>query len=315
MIRNQSAYTRFDTLRDIVEDNNQMLTVVNRFEISLGFGDATVEKVCRDNDVDTDTFLAVINFMGGKNYRDYPVALGPLIGYLRRSHVHFVNYSLPGIKRILIEGMHEMEATEISMVILQFFDKYMAEVCEHMEFEDSTIFTYVEKLLEGTMTEPFRIADFASSHTHIASKLNDLKDLFIYKYKQRNNERINTALMQLMVCGKDLMQHCEVENELLFPEVQRLEREVRQRQQERGVEMEAPEEEAEMLTVREKEVLRWIAHGLATKEIAERMCLSVHTVNTYRKNIATKLNIHSVAGLSFYAVLHGIIDISEIDLS
>lgn len=69
-----------------------------------------------------------------------------------------------------------------------------------------------------------------------------------------------------------------------------------------------------MLTDREKEVLRWIAHGLSTKEIADKMYLSIHTVNTYRKNIGEKLNIHSVAGLAVYSVLHHIIDIHDIEI-
>lgn len=315
MIRDNLTYTRHDTLRDIIEDNNQLLIVLNRFEISLGFGDGTVQKVCTDNGVDADTFLAVINFIAGKRWAQYEISLPTLIGYLRRSHTRFIEYSLPNIKKTLIEGIHEAKMSEIAMVILQFYDKYIEEVKSHMDYEDSVIFAYVENLFNGRITDGFKISDFSSSHDHMAAKLDDLKELFIYKYKQKNNEMINTALLHLILCGKDLIQHCEMENHLLFPMVEKLEHEVRSRQAERGAEPEGePEAAAEVLTEREKEVLRWIARGLSTKEIADKMCLSIHTVNSYRKSIGSKLNIHSVTGMAVYAILHHIIDINDIEI-
>ncbi len=72
------------------------------------------------------------------------------------------------------------------------------------------------------------------------------------------------------------------------------------------------DDETNILTDREKEVLRWIAQGMSTKEIADKMCLSFHTVNSYRKSIGEKLNIHSVAGMAVYAILHHIIDVHEL---
>lgn len=61
------------------------------------------------------------------------------------------------------------------------------------------------------------------------------------------------------------------------------------------------------LSSREREVLRELAGGKTNKEIAETLCISTNTVITHRKNISTKLGIHSVSGLSLYAVMNGII--------
>lgn len=68
------------------------------------------------------------------------------------------------------------------------------------------------------------------------------------------------------------------------------------------------------LTKREIEILRAIALGKTTKEIAEELFISVHTVITHRKNISSKLGINSIAGLTLYAVLNNIVDINEINL-
>jgi len=315
MIKDKLTYTRFDFLRDIIEDNNKLLVELNRFNISLGFGDRSVEKVCAENGVDTDTFLAVINFISGKRWETYNISLISLIGYLRKSHARFTDYTLPYIKKTIIDGIHETENPEITIVILQFCDNYIDEVKKHMDYEDTVIFSYVENLLNGIISDQFKITDFSLGHDHMATKLDDLKELFIYKYKQKNNEMINAALIHLMLCGKDLVQHCEIENHLLFPLVEKLERELRNKQIWNAVENNnEPETTTDILTDREKEVLRWIAQGLSTKEIADKMCLSFHTVNSYRKNIGAKLNIHSVTGMAFYAVLHHIIDINEIEV-
>lgn len=50
---------------------------------------------------------------------------------------------------------------------------------------------------------------------------------------------------------------------------------------------------------------------MSNKEIADRMCLSFHTITTYRKNISSKLNIHSTAGITIFAIMHRLIDIDK----
>jgi len=60
------------------------------------------------------------------------------------------------------------------------------------------------------------------------------------------------------------------------------------------------------LTPREREVLQLIAEGHSTKEIADRLNLSVKTIGTHREHLMAKLNISSIAGLTKYAIRHGI---------
>lgn len=66
-------------------------------------------------------------------------------------------------------------------------------------------------------------------------------------------------------------------------------------------------EPSETLTPRETDVLRLAAGGLINKEIADRLGISLHTVLSHRKSIASKLGIKTPSGLSLYAMLHGYI--------
>ncbi len=63
-----------------------------------------------------------------------------------------------------------------------------------------------------------------------------------------------------------------------------------------------------ILTEREKEVVRLVAEGLSSREIAERLCLSVKTVDTHRANILEKIGAHSSAELIKYAIREGIVN-------
>ena len=75
-----------------------------------------------------------------------------------------------------------------------------------------------------------------------------------------------------------------------------------------------PYSESHDLSERERDVLILVAKGLANKEIAERLNISIHAVMSHRKNITHKTGIKSVAGLTVYALLNNILDQSDVML-
>lgn len=66
------------------------------------------------------------------------------------------------------------------------------------------------------------------------------------------------------------------------------------------------------LSAREKEIIVCVVKGMINKQIADELNISTHTVITHRKNIANKLKIHSPAGLTIYAIVNKLVDLSEI---
>ena len=94
---------------------------------------------------------------------------------------------------------------------------------------------------------------------------------------------------------QDFITHCAIEDDILLPALAS----VREKQNTEGG----------VLSEREREVLVQVAKGMSNKEIADALCLSTHTVITHRKNIAAKLNIHSTAGLTIYAIANGLLEI------
>jgi DNA-binding NarL/FixJ family response regulator len=72
------------------------------------------------------------------------------------------------------------------------------------------------------------------------------------------------------------------------------------------------ENEKDVLTARQREILQLIAESLGTKEIAYRLGVSTKTVETHRKQLMDRLNIHDVAGLVRYAIRTGVVSSDEI---
>lgn len=321
MLDTRRRYREDDLMSALINDNNALLMVMSRFGLSLGFGDKTVAEVCKAQDVHCPTFLTVANFVSETVHKegDYPVgsySLPALLDYLKRAHTYFLEFNLPTIRRKLIEAIDCSGSDEVAMLILKFFDEYVREVRRHMEFEDRSVFTYIEQLLQDTVIDSYDIATFASKHGQVNSKLTELKSIIVKYYPGKENyNQLNAVLFDIYNCEQDLTSHCDVEDYLLVPAVaaleQRLQRDERINSAAGAVEKTVGQD---TLSAREREIIVCVVKGLTNKETADMLCLSVHTVITHRRNIARKLQIHSPAGLTIYAIVNKLVDMSEIKL-
>ena len=317
-------YIPNDKMADIICDNYSLLQVMSRFGLPLGFGDYTVEEVCHSHQVDCRTFLAVANFINKGHSRSSAsiedISVESLMTYLKNAHHYFLDFQLPTIRRKLLEAIDCSMDNEVTFLILTFFDNYVKEVRNHMSYEDTHVFTYVDKLLKGEKSEDYDINMFVRHHDHIDEKLTELKNSIIKYYPDsRKSYVMNAVLFDIFNCEKDLASHNEVEDYLFVPAVLHLEREVSQANTHKKVE-EAPMSKEEKtatddLSQREKEIITCVVKGMSNKEIAESLYISIHTVITHRRNIARKLQIHSPTLLTVYAIVNKLVDISEVKVN
>lgn len=232
----QHKYKETDKLSDLIIDNYSILMVMSRFGISLGFGDKSVKDVCSCQGVDYNTFLAVANFIdeGQQVYDtidDNKVSLSSLMEYLRNAHSYFLDFNLPTLRRKLIEALDFSDKDNVGLLILRFFDEYAKEVRRHMDYENKSVFTYVDQLLAGKLSDKYNIVAFASKHNQIDTKLKELKNIIIKYYPERgNNNLMNSVLFDLFNCEQDIITHCQVEDCMFVPIVARLEKKLRNEQ-------------------------------------------------------------------------------------
>ena len=136
-------YIPTDKMSDIICDNYSLLQVMSRFDLPLGFGDHSVEEVCKTHQVDCTTFLAVVNFINKGHSRSHTptdgISVRSLMNYLKNAHHYFLDFQLPVIRRKLLEAIDCSVDNEITFLILKFFDGYVQEVRKHMSYEDQHV--------------------------------------------------------------------------------------------------------------------------------------------------------------------------------
>ena len=122
-MRNQKIYEADDKMISLIRDNYNLLQSLGSFGINLGFGDKTVRETCQDNDVDTNTFLAIVNLTinGNTNIaNEESLSVPTLLHYLKASHVYYLGFQLPFIRRELEEAIDGNKG--MGALILKIYD-------------------------------------------------------------------------------------------------------------------------------------------------------------------------------------------------
>ena len=276
---------------------NQVLQVLNRFGVSMGVGDKTIAAVCKEQNVDCNTLLTIVNYASSKYMEAKPqVDVETLNRYLENAHQYFLNFQLPRIRQELLEAINlAQNNTKVPLMIVQFFDDYVQEIRAHIDHEKN-----------------YSYEQHARDDKSVALKARELKGLIIKYYptakdddsqRERERQKLYAVLHDLRHFESELALHCAIEDDIMLPALKR-----KRKADDMAAQM-ANQESEESLSAREKEIVTLIALGKSNKEIADELCLSTHTVMSHRKNISRKLNIHSTASLTIYAVVNGLIEV------
>lgn len=223
-------YRETDKMSDLICDNYPMVLVMSRFGIELGFGEKNIGEVCRQNQVDTNTFLAVVNFLSDDTLRPtepvHPsLSIETLIRYLHNAHDYFLDFRLPHIRHKLMEAIVGCPE-DIAFIIRKFFDDYVAEINKHMTYEEKIVFPYVRLLLEGKRNSQYNISIFRHRHDQIEMKIIELKNILIKYFPGKGSNQLNDVLFDIFATEEDLTSHTRVEDYLFAPAILALEKQL-----------------------------------------------------------------------------------------
>ena len=216
-------------MSELVTRHADLVLLLQRFGIALGFGDRTVADVCASAGVDVDFFLLVCNIYVRPNYSPAPSALhsvdmGGLVPYLRQSHDYYLHRRLPHIEAHLQHITSQLPESDRG-VLLQFFSQYSEEVREHFAYEEEQVYPHVEALLSGQRDDRLRIADFARNHGNLEETLSDLLQIVVrFLPVSAANDETVSVIYDIMHLSHDLNCHSLLEEKVLVPYVSMLEK-------------------------------------------------------------------------------------------
>ena len=318
-MKNLKLYEPDDKMLSLIRDNYNVLQSLGAFGLSLGFGDKTVRQVCQECNVDTFTFLAVVNLTinGYHSQNDVEkLDVKTLLHYLKASHEYYLGFQLPFLRRELSESLDENDS--LSALIMKIFDEYARFISHHMKFEEQTMFPYVEGLLQGESRPGYDIETFSKHHDKTGEKLKELKSIII-KYlpsDSKHNNMLTAALHDIYNLEEWLALHASVEEKIFKPAIELLES-ASNKDSSATLDLTGmlghQGENMEQLSDRERDVVIGVVQGLTNKEIADKLFIAPNTVITHRRNIARKLQIHSTAGLTIYAIVNRLVDINNVE--
>ena len=316
-MRRMKLYEADDKMIDLISDNYSMLQGLSAFGIQLGFGDKTVNEVCQEQGVDCYTFLTVVNFLINRyapKETDDKVSVDTLLAYLRASHRYFLNYQLPSIRKKLEESL--VHGDNLDTLILRLYDEYAHDIRQHMKYEEKTLFPYVEALLSGEQKSNYNVDIFSKHHSDTTGKFQELKNIII-KYLPNDglvNNQLTATLYDIYNNEEWLLNHSNVEEVLFVPAIRLLEQRLKNEDVTvRISNMINNVDVTESISDREKEIIVCLVQGMSNKEIANHLFISINTVITHRRNIVRKLQIHSLAGLTIYAIVNKLVDLKDIE--
>ena len=217
-------FTENQKLEELLEANPQLILMLPRFNMDLGFGEKKVTEVCKERNIPCSMFLTICNVYTYDHYMPTKEDLNSidgeiLVNYLRSSHDYYLNHRLNHIGKH-VEKIADAAGGKIGPALMKFFSDYKEEVAKHFNNEESTLFPQIYN--QENCTKEYDIKEISDSHTAIFDKLSDMTNIIV-KYlppSLMTNERIG-VWFDLTQLTRDLDKHTKIEEKILVPFVRK----------------------------------------------------------------------------------------------
>lgn len=228
-------------LANVIHHDYTLVPVINRFGIHLGFGNLTIQEVCKEYNISIDFFVIILNAFHDPHYfpkeKLQSIRLNILIEYLQKAHSDFLEDKIPEIA-FLIEKMPGecLDDRRTYLLIRNFFNEYSTELKNHITREEERVYPYVLKLEEAFVKgeidadiekqiQDYPISAYEAEHENVEEKLFDLKNIIIkYLPKPKSDKLCFQILREIFSLEKELNEHARIEDLIIVPKVEAMEK-------------------------------------------------------------------------------------------
>lgn len=212
-----------------------LIPVLDRFGITLGVGDLTVDEVCSRHDVDTRFFLAVANTFLNENYfpdeTDVAFPVEKVLRYLELTDRYYAEVQLPNIGRHFRSLLDRSPGLSNLSMLSRFFEETRSELLASVEADREKYFPIVRSIRVGECdSEPVSAASLspsdlpeALSRRSVADKVDDLAAFFVMHLRGQYDSNLCFAVLSAVSqLAKDISQNNRIREKILCPLVERL---------------------------------------------------------------------------------------------
>lgn len=217
-------------LSQIIIEDPSILSVLNRFGISLGVGDLTIEQICNKKDLNTTFFTTILNTFRDPNFFPektlYSFSAHLIVDYLKKTNQSYIQFQLPNIERHLSLLISKSDSTGSNLlIIMNFFREVKAELMQRIYDDDNRWFPEILALEQQCDTVPDSPLSTHGIDTQdaIEDKVNDLISMFVIHLKGDYDMNLGQAvLLALDSIKKDIVQNNRIRLRILLPLYQAL---------------------------------------------------------------------------------------------
>ncbi len=227
-------------LADVIHHDHNLIPVINRFGIQLGFGDQSIDEICSSKGINLEFFLTILNafhdpqYFPKKHLQSFPASV--LVDYLRKAHQYYLLDKIPEIESLINQMAEKADMNKETYLLMKnFYSEYEHEFSTHTGREENLVYPYIIELEEaiGSNTissdliekmNNYSISDYEEEHDNVEDKLFDLKNIIIKYLPTSKNDKLSFQILrELFALEKDLNEHARIEDMILVPKVEAME--------------------------------------------------------------------------------------------
>lgn len=215
-------------LFEVVIQEPAVITVLSRFNITLGVGDKSVKLVCEEHNLDTHFFLSILNTFINPDYfpenalKSYSTS--EIIDYLCKTNNYYRLFLIPNIEQHFNLLIMRSDSGNSNLELMRnFFYEVKAELLSRIDNDSSSLFAKITALQE---TKPLvNIANMKDKDifsrdedSTIEDKLNDLISMFVIHLSGKYDANLCQAVLFAIInLKKDICQNNRIRNKILMP--------------------------------------------------------------------------------------------------
>ena len=212
-------------LSDIVLDDTSVITVLNRFGITLGVGDMTVRQVCARYNLDPMFFIIILNTYTNKDY--FPekalsaFSIEMLVDYINKTNAYYEHFQLPNIDRHFQFLLAKSDPSKSNLaVIKQFYDEVKAQLLERISNDRTEWFPSLLKSAKSAPSAIAKISDYYidDDNESVESKLDDLITMIVIHLKGEYDVNLcHAVFFALSSLRQDITKNNRIRSRILRP--------------------------------------------------------------------------------------------------